>query len=275
MRKGRPSQVTRHFQIITKTKGSAHGLVAEATPKTYTEEDLAALSGRDDVEYETGTVRIQAFPAEKKTEHGTEIILLDIRQQTKDLLRSRDMWLSVDAAAKPERPADERLEPRYHIGPLEPGSEDIFSVLERLLWERGDEPGERFAKLFQAVVNEVGVDVSNPKLEKILDNYLRTLWTLSLSAQIAYVDKHLFDLTGRDDSTVYLLNNSPKGQAERKSLRWDETVRQKLGLSTPDRGAKTPFRNDVDELELRRPIRFNKLPPTAPGDQEAHAAPPG
>jgi hypothetical protein len=257
------AQLTRHFQVITKTKGSSYRHVAEVTMKTYSEEDIAALPDRDNVEIETGVVRIQSFPAEKKSEHGTEIILLDLRQQTKDLLRSRDIWLGVDATTKPGQPPDESLVPRYHIGRLEPGSEDILSVPERLPWERSDAPGGRFAKLFQAVVNEVGDTGPNPKLETILDNYLRTLWTLSLSAPIDYIDKHPFDLTGRDDPTVYHLSNSTKGQATRISLRRDETIRERLRLSAPSRGGKTPFSIFVDEVELRRPIRFNKLPATS------------
>ena len=60
------AQLTRHFQIITKTKGSKHRLVAEVMLKTYTEGDLATLSKQDHVTFETGIVRIRAFPGREK-----------------------------------------------------------------------------------------------------------------------------------------------------------------------------------------------------------------
>ena len=91
------AQLTRHFQIITKTKNSDYRLVAEVVLRTYTEDNLASVANPDDVKFRTGTVRIKAIPAEKKSSHGTEIILLDLKQQTKDLLRSRDVWLGIES----------------------------------------------------------------------------------------------------------------------------------------------------------------------------------
>ena len=173
--------------------------MAEVTLKTYTEDDLATLSDQKDVTFETGTVRIQAFPAEKKSDHGTEIILLNLRQQTKDLLRSRDVWLRTDPGSDQAEISNVRPAPKYHIGRLEPGSEDILSVPEELRWDRNDPPEDKFRHLFQAIIDEVGVDEQNPKLETVLDNYLRTLWDLSLSAPIDYIEKHPFDLTAKDD----------------------------------------------------------------------------
>ena len=46
-------------------------------------------------------------------------------------------------------------------------------------------------------------------------------------------------------------------------LKKSEDLRTKLKLCAPERGAKTPFHIYVDEVELKRPIRFNKLPHTA------------
>ena len=110
------AQLTRHFQIITKTKGSKHRVVAEVMLKTYTEDDLATMTKQDHVTFETGTVRIKAFPAEKKEAHGTEIILLDLRKQTKELLQSRDTWLRVDAGRNPDQLGGDQRPPTYHIG---------------------------------------------------------------------------------------------------------------------------------------------------------------
>lgn len=257
------AQLTRHFQIITKTKGSEHRLVAEVMLKTYTEDDLATLSKQDRVTFETGIVRIQAFPAENKDTHGTEILLLDLRQQTKELLQSRDIWFRVDAGQDPTQMTEVRQPPTYHIGRMQAGSDEILSEPKRLPWDSVDPPDARFAKLYQAVVDQVGVEESTPKLETVLDNYLRMLWILSLSAPIDYIDKHPFDLTLSDDPSFYLLANTPKGQAAKINLKNGEALRSKLDLHAPERGMKTPFRIFVDEVELRRPIRFNDLPETS------------
>lgn len=256
------AQLTRHFQIITKVKGSKHRIAAEVILKTYTEDDLASISKQDHVTFETGIVRIRSFPAGRKDSHGTEIILLDLRQQTKELLQSRDIWLRVDASADSAYITDVRVAPTYHIGRMAPGSDEILSEPERLPWSNSDPPDARFPKLYQAVIDHVGVEESTPKLETLLDNYLRMLWTLSLSAPIDYIDKHPFDLTRSDDPTYYLLANTPRGQAAKVSLKKDETLRSRLDLHAPERGNRTPFRIFVDEVELRRPIRFNDLPET-------------
>jgi len=257
------SQLTRHFQIITKTKGSGHMITAEVTLKTYTEDDLANLPSTKAVKFETGDVRIRATPSPKKSAHGTEIVLMDLRPQTRELLQSRDIWTRVDAASAPGGLGETRQPPKYHIGRISPDDNDIILVPENLPWNKEDAPDERFAKLYQAIVDAVDVEESNPKLETLLDDYLRMLWTLSLSAPIDYIDKHPFDLTNRDDPQLYRLSNVAKGQASKLTLRRAETVRQHLRLQAPERGATTPFHIFVDEVELRRPIRFNRLPTTA------------
>ena len=258
------AQLTRHFQIITKTKGSNHRLVAEVVLKTYTEDDLTKFKfsnqARDPIE--TGDVQIQAFPAENKDSHGTEIILLNLKSQTKALLQSQDIWLRVDADIEAAQLGEGIKPPRYHIGRMEPGSEDLLRVSENLPWNRDDPPENRFAKMYQAVIDEVGVEESTPKLETLLDNYLRMLWTLSLSAPIDYINGHPFDLGSSDDLAYYQLSNSPKGQATKTTLRQSEKLRAKLDLRAPERGNKIPFQIFVDGVELRRPIRFKDLPRT-------------
>jgi hypothetical protein len=240
------AQLTRQFQIITKTKGSSHRLVAEVTLKTYTEDDLAKMTQKEDVTYETGTVRIKAYPAENKKQHGTEIILINLRPQTKDLLRSKEIWMRTES----EEPGPA---PVYHIGRLEKDSEDILSLPEHLPWNKDDKPGEKFGKLFQAIIEEVGAHETNPKLETALDNYLRMLWTLSLSAPIDYIEKHPFDLTSKDDPSFYHLSNTSKGQALEIKLKRNETLREELLLLAPERGNKAPFQIHVDET---KPIMF-------------------
>ena len=231
--------------------------------RTYTEDDLAKLPTSEPVKFKTGDVRICAMPTAKKSAHGTEIVLTDLRPQTRELLQSRDIWTRVDVASAPGGLGDARQAPKYHIGSLEPGDTDVIRVPESLPWSKDDAPETRFAKLYQAIIAAVDVEESNPRLETLLDDYLRMLWTLSLSAPIDYIEQHPFDLTNRDDPQLYQLSNSQKEQASKLTLRKGESVRSHLGLRAPERGAKTPFHIFVDEVELRRPIRFNRLPETA------------
>ena len=269
------AQLTRHFQIITKTAGTDYRLVAEVILKTYTEDsptikkdvpkekEHEADESRETID--TGSVRIKSVTAEDIEGHGTEIILLNLRPQTREMLQSKQLWLQVDAGNDPESPelaADRQAAPIYHIGRLEPTSDDVFEQDAVLPWDKSDIPELRFAKLYQAVIDEVGKTTSVPKLETILDNYLRMLWTLSLSAPLDYIEKHPFDLTSSDDPKFFALSPNPKGQANLIKLGSNEKLRDKLHLHAPERGVNLPFRVFVDEVELRRPLRFNKLPAT-------------
>ena len=256
------AQLTRHFQIITKTKGSNHRLVAEIMLKTYTEDDLAIMTKQDHLTFETGTVDIQSFSAVNEEAHGTEIILMDLRKQTKEMLQSRDVWLRADLGRDLNQLGTDQRPPTYHIGRMAPGSDELLSESKRLPWKDCDPPETRFAKLYQAIIEQIGVEEATPKLETVLDNYLRMLWTLSLSAPIDYIEKHPFDLTVEDDPSYYLLANTPKGQAKKILMKKGESLRSQIDLHAPERGKKTPFRIIVDEVELRRPIRFNNLPET-------------
>lgn len=112
----------------------------------------------------------------------------------------------------------------------------------------------------RALVEEVGAR-ENPRLETALDNYLRTLWTLSLSAPLEYINKHPFDLDARDEPRMFELT-AQKGTAREVKLGKNEKLRDHLGLHAPERGTRSPFHVIVDEIELLRPIRFCNLPTT-------------
>lgn len=266
------AQLTRHFQIITKTAGTNYRLVAEVILKTYSEDEASSPEKRledkakDGELIETGSVRIKSISAEDAESHGTEIILLDLRPQTREMLQSKQLWLQVDAGNDPDSPelqADRQIAPIYHIGRLALGSDDQYEQESVLPWEKRDLPEQRFAKLYQAIVEEVDKTTSNPRLETVLDNYLRMLWTLSLSAPLDYIEKHPFDLTNKDHPKFFALGQNPKGQASQLSLGDGERLRDKLQLRAPERGADLPFRVVVDSVELRRPLRFNGLPSTS------------
>jgi hypothetical protein len=253
------AQLTRHFQIITKTRGTSYRLVVEIVMRTYTEDDLLRASASPS-KVQTGTVSIKSVPAADEESHGTEIILLDLRPQTIDHLQSRDLWTQVESSDGAT--GESVVAPTFHITRLERGKDKV-KASAALPWGRDDPPGERFAKLYQAIVETVDQGESNPKLETILDNYLRMLWTLSLSAPLDYIEKHPFDLADTDGIDFFELSSVPKGQAKALRLKRDQVVREALGLHAPERGASTPFNVFVDDIQLKRPLRFKNLPHTA------------
>jgi len=253
------AQLTRHFQIITKTRGSKHRLVAEIVMRTYTEDDLIKAPAKP-AKVQTGTVTIKAVPASDTETQGTEIILMDLRPQTIDHLQSRDIWTQVESS---DTPAGESVvAPKFHIARLERGKAQVKKN-EELPWERDDPPSERFASLYQAIVDTVSERESNPKLETILDNYLRMLWTLSLSAPLDYIERHPFDLSSEDEVDYFKISNEPKGQATALRLKKDQSIREAMDLHAPERGSKMPFNVFVDDIQLKRPLRFKNLPQTA------------
>jgi hypothetical protein len=255
------AQLTRHFQIITKEAGKDYRLVAEVELLTY-REDAPHPQDSGKGETRTGKVKIISVPAENKDEHGTEIILLNLKDQTRHLLQSQDMWHRVhsDETFEGDTPIEA---PKYHIGRFVNSKLNEIDDKAELPWLPDDEPKVRFGKLVQALIDEVQEGASRPRLDTLLDNYLRTLWVLSLSAPLDYIEKHPFDLTGSDELYFYRLSNDRKGQPKQLDLKPKEQLRDRLNLKTPERGKAPPFNVFVDEVQLFRPIRFRDLPTTS------------
>lgn len=255
------AQLTRHFQIITKEAGTDYRLVAEVELLTY-REDSPHPQVKNKGETKTGKVRIASVPAENEAEHGTEIILLNLKDQSRHLLQSQDMWHRVygDEAFEGDTPIEA---PKYHIGRFVNSKPNEIEDKANLPWALTDGPKVRFGKLVQALIDEVKDGVPNPRLDTLFDNYLRTLWVLSLSAPLDYIEKHPFDLTGADDVYFYELSNERKGQPKKLALKPKEKLRDRLHLKTPERGKAPPFNVFVDEVQLFRPIRFRDLPTTS------------
>lgn len=252
------SQLTSHFQIITKVAGADHRLFADVVLRTYSESDEPS-----DGTFESGTVKVVSVPAEDLASHGTEIILLNVRPKAKDILRSKDRWENI--FEQENLPAGERdpgaVAPPWHIGFAETssldGEEDVsFRVPPCLPWNLDDPPQVRFEKLYQGVADQVGSTTERPDLAKTLDTYLGTIWALSLSAPIGYMGKHPFDLGADDNLLVFKLSNIGRGRADPVTLPPGQTVRQALGLKA---GAEDPaggFTVYIDQIELRRPISY-------------------
>jgi hypothetical protein len=256
------SQLTSHFQIITKIKGNNYRLFADVILNTYNEESGGEPT---DGQYKTGHVRVISVEADDAESQGTQIILRDLHPRARDILRSRERWdqyIEQQALAEEER--DPLVSaPVYHSGFLarEPDPEDgelVFRFEPNLPWERGDEPLARFKKLHAALASQVGSTTERPDLAKTLDAYLVTLWTLSLSAPVEYLEKHPFDLGAADSVGAFRLSNA-RGRAAPIELAKGQTIRQAAGLtatSAPPGG----FKVFVDEIELRRPITFEWWP---------------
>jgi len=260
------SQLTRHFQIVTKVKGKDYRLVAEVILRTYTEDELARSVGgsQSPDKIKTGTVRIVSVPAEDSATHGTEVILMDLRPQAKALLQSKETWdLVGDGSLDAQGIMPHVRVPSFHVGQADATSDRVTRT-PKLPWGTDDKPESRFRKLYQAIIDEIGTTEQNPRLETALDNYLRTLWTLSLSAPVNYIEGHPFDLRKDNELGLYCLQPSAAGQAKPLALKLNEKVRERLGLRAPERGTnELRFRVFVDDIELLRPIRFLNLPETS------------
>jgi hypothetical protein len=252
------AQLTRHFQIITKPKNEPHRYIADVRLRTYSEDQLESIETGSKAEFQTGEVEIWRERASDKETHGTQIVLLELKDYSRSLLQSRERWTRVN---NPDTSADElvRPAPAYHIGSVDPETQDIRKDSAKLPWDEvNDEPAGKFKKIYQAVLDQVEVTSTDPTLENTFDYYLGMLWTLALSSPVKYVDQHPFEITGKDDVRVFLLSNKDRETARELTLGPRQTVRQAAKLSTAQQGSS--FSVFVDGVELLRPIRFRNLP---------------
>ncbi len=258
------SQLTHSFQIITKVKGDPFRTIATVALRQYSDDD--ATSDGEKKEFESGKVNIWREKAADVESHGTTIVLTSIRPQARDTLRSRDIWSAVEydegiGAGEEHQPIDP---PKFHIGRVDSSGQLLKKHSGRfssLPWEKGDSPVDAFAKLVQAVWDEVEQSNPNPQLDRIFDYYLRMVWQLSLAVPLPYVEGHLFDEDPGEWAKVYSLSNQPKGAAEPVDLSTPGPLRNKLTLSDPaDRSSR--FDVFFDDLQLFRPLKFKNLPAT-------------
>lgn len=256
------SQLTKEFQIITKTKGADHRTIADVNLQTYSED---TTTGPPEQEYTTGTVKIWKVPATDLDSHGTEVILRNLLPKTKDDLTSKEMWLRLDPTTTegmedivsvPFKP------PAFHVGCIHDSIPNEISRDPKLPWDTSDKPEERFPKLVQAMYDLRGQVDSNPSIYLHMDYYLRMLWILSLSAPVDYVNGHPFDIQKEEGLRIFSLGNNKKDQATELNLEAKVTIRNQLGLISPERGDAPTFRVIIDGVQLFRPIIFRKLPKT-------------
>jgi len=255
------SQLTSHFQVITKVKGADHRLFADVTLQTYSE-----TGEPSDGTFESGHVQVRAVPTDDRDAHGTEIVLLNVRPRARDILRSRDRWDEFFAPADPD-PADTAdakvAPPPYHVGFAELTRDydmpPLYRAEPRLPWASTDPSEQRMSLLFNAVANLVEGDRDRPELAKSVDQYLSTIWALSLSAPVEYLERHPFDL-GADEVLAFKLSNTGRGRAEPVTLAPGQSVRDALGLKAGEADPAGTFKVFIDEVQLKRPISYRYWP---------------
>lgn len=245
------AQLTQHFQIITKAKGS--NIRTSATIKLTTHDEDQLAEGDEDDEYIAGVVAIavESVPESEIDTHGTSIVLYDLRPEIRRSLQSYNRWRSSESAGPDGKPVREL--PQFHIGVLPnqiPGLEEGVDPL--LPWSEDKEPLEKFHSLVKAAANYSGRSNAPANLEHF-DEYLRLLWKLSLSLPLQYSEAHPFDFTG--SSGMIFLNMLEKIKSpEILTLKPQETLRDKLNLKATPEMPNSPFAILIDGVELRRPI---------------------
>jgi hypothetical protein len=254
------AQLTPHFQVITKTRGEKVRRIADIilAPEDA-EKALADASRGENPELKTGSLRIWTVPASDADSQGTEIVLMDLRPQTKDLLRSRARWLALQSQ---EQGADEELigkaiRPAYHIGGLDFTSTSLIELPKCLPWGDSDKPDVKFAKLVEAVEQQTA-EYQNPELDHVLDYYLKLIWTLALGIPGSYIDGHPFDLDAESGLEFFSLANEPKGQAQELLPSGKTKIRALLKLAAPKDFEDPRFGVMVDGVRLKRPLKFRR-----------------
>jgi hypothetical protein len=246
------AQLTQHFQVITKRRGDDFRTSAVVVLKTHTEEMLAAAS--DTHVFEPGTVTITSEPATDIETQGTEIVLMELTPQARELLQGFDRWTLLDRAEVGDVDGAPPMPPTYHIGRVARHDADIYLRQPQLPWWPSDPPDTKFRKLYSAVREEVRTRKAIPNIEESLDHYLGMIWLLSLAVPVRYIDRHPFELTAEDGIGFYSLTSK---SAEPVELTGKETIGERLGLtSTVDPVGS--FRVLLDDVELLRPISFDR-----------------
>jgi hypothetical protein len=267
------SQLARRFVVITKVAGENYRLVAEIRLRVYSEGDDDELRDDDD-SFLSGDVYITREPTQDVSAHGTDVVIEDVKPRVRDLLRSADRWRALDEKAAAIADGDFDMaenirveEPKYHAGWIQrlgksPDEPVLLTRPPKLPWDTKDPADIRMSRLIDAVEGEF-TRLARPELATTLDTYLQTLWTLALSVPVKYVDQHPFDLTAESNVKLYWISNEPRGQAQQLKLDIGQTVRDAVREQVDGRpiledgtGPAAEFRVQIDDVELKRPIRF-------------------
>lgn len=258
------SQLTRTFQVVTKVAGDEYRSIAVVRLHQFSD---ASSPSEDGTDYEAGEVLIWREPTPAINEHGTTVILNDLRPQTRDTLRSSSIWEALDNPVEAEAgeadPAN--FVPTYNIGRVNSQGDYLGQgahTERNVPWDQGDSPLESFEKLVDAVWGVSTHTNPNPKLDVLFDYYLKMTWELSLALPLDYYRGHLFDEPADEWAEFYALSNEQRGHAAHIPTDGKKRVRDLMCL-TEGAASAAGFRVFLDDLELRRPIRFRDLPMTS------------
>lgn len=248
------AQLTNHFQIISKRKGSTERVSATVKINTYREN---AFVDDDDKTYASGTFKVIAEKTADVESHGTTIVLMNVQRAVREKLQSRDIWDALEEQSSEQTVGlfDVVAEPNFHIGRV--SNDGLLSKEPRLPWKSDASPKEKFESLFTETI-KLGRNSTERADLSHLDNYLKMLWRLSLGSPIEYLGTHPFDFTGSSNLEFYKLSNKPKGGAERVEVDSESSLRSKLGLEA---GTKDPLANFsvfIDGVQLFRPVRLSE-----------------
>jgi len=245
------AQLTQHFQIITKARGDLVRSSATVLLKTYSEDELRETD--PEKEYVAGQVKIVAemVSQDLADNHGTLIVLYNLRPEIRKSLQSVRLWdASMSDGLDGEKISEK---PKYHIGVL-PGTLSGASsgVGAQLPWKATDSPTDKFAKLVSAAADHADRGSKPMNLEHF-DEYLRSIWKLSLSLPLNYLNDHPFDKSG--DSGITFLNvPDGKGASTEIAIEPKQTLRETLNLQAGMIGKLPTFTVEFDGIRLMRPI---------------------
>jgi Histidine kinase-, DNA gyrase B-, and HSP90-like ATPase len=256
------SQLTHSFQIVTKTEGDQYRTVVLVNLRQFADES----TNGDETEFKAGTYRVWRETTDDADAHGTTVVLTAIRPQTRDSLRSEQLWSAIDNPISDEAEAKSlSTVPMYHIGRLDDSDlhvEDQKKRLRSLPWDEHDDPEVAFTKMVDSVWSSVQ-GRTTVKLADVFDTYLQMVWNLALALPLPYVEKNVLDENVADNwAYFYKLSNNSKGSAlQLESDASDVTVRELADLP-PVNDSSTEFRVLIDGVQLSRPLKFRGLPTT-------------
>jgi hypothetical protein len=256
------AQFTRHFLIITKTRGDYYQTIADITLGPVAgETSVPEPNSTNSREIQTGHARIWRERTDDSESQVTEVRLLDLLPRTRAELASEDVWMRIEFETD-EIEGVRSKPPKFHIGRMKRNQTEVLEVQPSLPWQESDPPKDRFLKLVAAVRNEVDHTAESVDLDAFFDRYLQTIWNLSLAAPLEYVDVHPFDLPATNGHTTYELENRARGQAKRLLIPAGLTPRETVKLVSPNSASGNPFSVFVDGMQLLRPILLRNLPKT-------------
>jgi histidine kinase/DNA gyrase B/HSP90-like ATPase len=280
------ARLTSHFKITTKQKGDDFEVVIEVNLTGFdfdadtatvddAEADAAGGEGGGDsassaaangeattdgaeepptIDYVAGIAKITArkVKASERGRQGTLVELLDINVSARRVLQSIERWENRDIAAKNRAGLL-----KYHIERMDP-EKNVEIAPAVPPWTAKTPKDKRFEFLINRLSAPGETSAANPSIDQTLDYYLGMLWKISLSAPLDYIKTPPFELTPEDGIEFYSL----AGDATPEALKVPKgmSIGEHLGVRI-EKASPIPFSVKVDDVPLKRPVRFETFVP--------------